>query len=892
MTPIVFFNGGVAVDECLEILIIDSLTEESTVNEAVDDVSASRLSLPSCHLQKDKMNGFSRDGDIIIGATFPIHDSRVYQDITFREPAAQTACQMFVSDNYQWLQAMVFAIEDINKNPDLLPNITLGFWIHDSCMILQRGLKGSLWMLTGKEEPIPNYQCWTNRPLAAIIGDSVSTRSIILAHILSRYRYPQISYSSTSPLLSDRNQFPSFFRTIPSSESQIAGLVQMVIQFGWTWVGLLVDDSDYGQHGFTLLKEKLVMAGTCIEFSEYILTSRVDKNALRIVQVLKTSTTKVVIIFSNDIDLAPVLNELVREDITGKIWVASDGWSTSVLFSMERYSKFLAGTIGIESHSEEILGFKTYLSNLHPLRSLNDMFIEEFWENTFGCTWLDLKSTFIALDNSTKPCTGLENLENIHAYHKDVASARFTYQTYNAVYAIALAVQDLHFCRPGAGPFHQGTCADTRYFQPWQLLHYVEHVHLEGKAGTKRFFDEHGNPPAQYDIMNWQHNLHGPLKYVKVGDYDASAPPGETLIINSSAIQWNTGKKQIPLSVCSPSCPPGHRKARMEGEPACCFHCVLCAQGEIANQTDTLECSKCPWDQLPNESQDFCIPKTTEFLSFNEPLGAMLTAVSLFSSMLPAIILGLFLRYRKTPIVRANNRSISYLLLLSLTLCFLSPLGFIGSPTPEMCLLRQVAFGITFALCVSCILAKTITVVIAFSATKPNSEFRRWTGPMLSYMIIGIGTGLQVILCVSWLSLSPPFSEHNTFAHPGKIIFECNEGSPVAFWCMLGYLGLLASVSFIVAFLARKLPDSFNEAQFITFSMFAFLSVWLSFIPAYLSTKGKYMVAMEVFAILSSLFSLVSCIFFPKCYIILLKPEINTKEHLMGRGGQTKVKRI
>ncbi|XP_069072205.1 vomeronasal type-2 receptor 26-like [Pleurodeles waltl] len=338
----------------------------------------------------------------------------------------------------------------------------------------------------------------------------------------------------------------------------------------------------------------------------------------------------------------------------------------------------------------------------------------------------------------------------------------------------------------------------------------------------------------------------------------------------------------IPTSVCSPSCLNGFRRVIIRGKPTCCFQCVPCLSGEISNPTDSNECISCPWDQWPNDKLNICIPKATEFLAYEEPFGAVLATSSISLSVIPIVILGLFIHYRNTPIIKASNSKLSYVLLLSLTLCFLCSLAFIGYPRSEKCLLRQAAFGITFALCVSCILARTIMVVIAFNATKPNSDLRRWIGPQLSYAIINVGTLIQIVLCVLWLAMAPPFSEYNIKIHPGIILLQCNEGSPIAFWCMLGYLGFLASFSFIVAFLARKLPDSFNEAQFITFSMLAFLSVWMSFIPAYLSTKGKYMVAMEIFAILSSSSSLVSCIFFPKCYIIFFRSEKNTKSRLMG----------
>ncbi|KAJ1121206.1 hypothetical protein NDU88_009327 [Pleurodeles waltl] len=339
----------------------------------------------------------------------------------------------------------------------------------------------------------------------------------------------------------------------------------------------------------------------------------------------------------------------------------------------------------------------------------------------------------------------------------------------------------------------------------------------------------------------------------------------------------------VPRSICSESCTPGYRKAAREGEPLCCFDCVPCSQGEISNDTDTVKCKKCPENQWPNERHDRCIKKVIEFLAFSEPLGLTLGISAGFLSLLTALVLFFFIKYRDTPIIKANNRGLSYLLLVALMFCFLCSFIFIDRPRKLTCMLRQTVFAVIFSVSVSSILAKTILVVLAFKATHPSSSARRWLGSQMPICIVSFCSLVQILICIIWIVKSPPFPEMNLASSKEKVIFACNEGDPIFFYCMLGYMGLLATVSFVVAFLSRNLPGSFNEAKLITFSMLVFVSVWISFIPAYLSTRGKYMVAVEVFAILCSSAGLLGCVFFPKCYIIVMRPDRNTREHLVGK---------
>ncbi|XP_034286022.2 vomeronasal type-2 receptor 116-like [Pantherophis guttatus] len=416
------------------------------------------------------------------------------------------------------------------------------------------------------------------------------------------------------------------------------------------------------------------------------------------------------------------------------------------------------------------------------------------------------------------------------------------------------------------------------------LVHsFLRSVRFNNSVGEKISFDTNGEFIGGFDIINWVTFPNQSFARIKVGMVDPTAPAEKFFNISVDSITWPEDFNQaLPLSLCNDPCETGHSKAKKEGKLFCCYDCHLCPEGKISKEKDVDDCSPCPEDQYPNPGKNMCIPKRITFLSYEEPLGISLTVLSLCFSSMTSLVITIFMKHKDTPIVKANNRNLTYILLVSLLLSFLCVFLFVGRPNTIVCLLRQSAFGLIFSVAVSCVLAKTFVVVLAFMATKPGSKLRKWVGGRMIGFILLTCSLVQICICAVWLITSPPYPDFDAHSIPEELILECHEDS-VMFYCVLGFMGFLALVSFSAAFLARKLPDSFNEAKFITFSMLVFCSVWLCFIPTYLSTRGKYTLAVEIFSMISSSAGLLVCIFLPKCFIIVMRPELNDKHQLMKR---------
>ncbi|XP_078057773.1 extracellular calcium-sensing receptor-like [Mustelus asterias] len=779
---------------------------------------------------------------------------------------------------------MLFAIEEINQSKTLLQNFTLGYKIYDDCASFAIASKAALTLVNGKQERIHYPQCKGSSNVAAIIGCALSSSSIATARAVGSFGIPMVSYFSTCSCLSDKQEYPTFFRTIPSDDYQTKILAELVKTFGWNWIGTVRSNTDYGNFGMRTFIQEAEKLGVCIAYSEVFYRTDPAEKITKVVHVIKQATTPVLIGFLLPREVRLLLKEFSRQNVSGIQWIGSEGWVTEELASPEERARFLVGTIGLATPRTEIPGLRDYLLNIHPSRFPDNIFVKKFWEAAFMCSFKAENATGqTASALPVRQCTGKERLEEIQTAYLPAIMDGSSYIVYKAVYAVAHALDDMLSCKEGNGPFVNNTCAQISNFQPWQLLHYLHSVNFTDRTGRIVYFDKNGDPVPAYELINLQLTLKRTVEVVNIGYYDGTAPFGQEFNLNIGDIMWNGVENQIPRAVCTEPCSPGTRKVNRIGQPICCFDCAECADGEISNTTDSADCMKCPLEYWSNQQKDRCVLKKVEFLSFGEVLGFVLVTLALVGVGFTLATAAIFFQYRETPIVRANNSELSFLLLFALTLCFLCSLTFIGEPTGWSCMLRRTAFGIVFVLSISCILGKTILVVIAFKATLPNNNLMNWFGPTQQRLGVFLLTFVQALICAIWLSVSPPYPLKNMAYYRDIIILECDVGSLKAFYIVSSYIGLLSTVCFVLAFLARNLPDNFNDAKYITFSMLIFCAVWITFIPAYVSSPGKYTVAVEVFAIWASSFGLLVCIFAPKCYIVLLKPEANTKKNMMGK---------
>ncbi|NP_001098013.1 vomeronasal receptor Vmn2r94 isoform X1 [Mus musculus] len=803
---------------------------------------------------------------MMIGAFFPLHTFYTEK----KRPHSAKPYQyldnyvQYNFKNYQYILALLFAIEEINGNPYILPNISLGFDFYNTKYTERDTLVFTfLWLTAHVERKVlPNYNCKKRNFTAALTGTSWIT-SAQIGTLLQLFKFPQITFGPYDTILSEHGQYSSLYQIASKDTSLTLAIVSLMVHFRWSWVGLILPDNHKGNKILSDFREEMERNRICIAFVKMIPATW---TAYFTSFWENMEETNVIIIYGDIDSLEGLMRNIGQRILTWIVWVMNIEHTITYdndYFMLDSFH----GSLIFRHNYRENFEFTKFIQTVNPNKYPEDIYLPKLWNFFFKCSFSDTNCH--VLDK----CQTNASLDLLPRHIFDVVMSEESTNIYNGVYALAHSLHQMRLQLLQMQPFENG---EGMVFFPWQLNAFLKDIEMR----DKRSLEWRQTKDSGYDILNLWNLPKGLGLKVKIGSFSANAPQGQQLSLSEQMIQWPEIFSEIPQSVCSKSCRPGFRTVTQQGKAICCYKCTPCAENEISNETDVDQCVKCPESHYANTEKDHCFPKSVSFLAYEDPLGMALGSIALCLSAFTAFVIGIFVKHRDTPIVKANNRALSYILLITLTFCFLCSLNFIGKPNTVACILQQTTFAIAFTVALATVLAKAITVVLAFKVSFPG-RMVRWLviswGPRY---IIPICTLIQLLICGIWMTTSPPFIDQDAHTEHGHIILLCNKGSAVAFHSVLGYLCILALGSYTMAFFSRNLPDTFNESKFLSFSMLVFFCVWVTFLPVYHSTKGKVMVAMEVFSILASSTALLAFIFGPKCYIILLRPEKNSFNHI------------
>ncbi|XP_051005270.1 vomeronasal type-2 receptor 116-like [Acomys russatus] len=815
------------------------------------------LTEPKCFWRmKDRNN---REGDKEVDCFFSIYAKHGYVQ---NDHFSGNIDKNLTPKNIHLIFSLYFAMEEINKNPSILPNISL--LVKVKCNILADLWKTSL--SENRRKYTPNYYCENQIRYLVVLTGPLWLISAMHSPHLYISRTPELYYGHFHPLLSANEDFPYFYQMSPKDTSLALAMVSLVVHFRWNWIGVVISDDDHGIQFLSDLRWEIQRHIICLAFvtiitMDTVLYFKMFKNYYN--QII-LSSAKVVLVYG-DKESHLQWNFIVWRSLDiRRIWVSVSQFDMITVKGDFLFNTF-HGSLFFSHQQSEISNFKQFIQTVHPLNYSNEISLSKLWWVYFNCSLSSANCTKL------KNCSTNTILKWLSRQNFGMSMSDTSYTLYNAVYAVAHSLHEMILQKVDLWSNNDEKRLE---FDSWQIFSFLKNIQFVSPAGDLVNMNQKVKLDTEYDIL---YIVYFPQNFglkVKIGKFSRYVPSDQQLYISDEMIEWATDFRQNLPSICSIPCSPGFRKSPQEGKAVCCFDCNHCPENEISNMTNMDQCVKCPDDQYANTDQTQCIKKVVTFLSYEDPLGMALTCMTLCFSALTAIVFCVFLKHQDTPIVKANNRALSYVLLVSLFVCFLCSLFYIGHPNTVTCIMQQTTFAIVFTVAVSTVLAKTLTVVLAFKVTVPDRRMRFLLLSGLPNFIIPIGTGIQLILCGIWVGTSTPFVDADVHVEHGHIVIICNKGSVIFFYCVLGYLGSLALASFTVAFLARNLPDTFNEAKYLTFSMVVFCSVWITFLAAYHSTKGKAMVAVEIFSILASSAGMLLCIFAQKCYIILLRPQI------------------
>ncbi|KAM9840591.1 metabotropic glutamate receptor 1 [Aulostomus maculatus] len=806
------------------------------------------------------------DGDVIIGALFSVH----------HQPSAEKVAERKCGDvreqyGIQRVEAMFHTLDRINADQNLLPNISLGCEIRDSCwhssVALEQSIEfirdslisirddkdGSKWCIDGtpSNQPPP-----TKKPIAGVIGPGSSSVAIQVQNLLQLFNIPQIAYSATSIDLSDKTLFKYFLRVVPSDTLQARAMLDIVKRYNWTYVSAVHTEGNYGESGMEAFKELASQEGLCIAHSDKIYSNAGEKHFDRLLRKLRERLPKarVVVCFCEGMTVRGLLTAMRRLGVFGEfLLIGSDGWADRYEV-VEGFEQEAEGGITMKLQSAVVKSFDDYYLKLRLDTNTRNPWFPEFWQYRFQCR---LPGHPQENKNYKKVCSGNESL---HENYVQDSKMGFVI---NAIYAMAHGLHDMHkeLC-----PGQTGLCEAMDPIDGSKLLDYLLKTSFRGVSGEDIYFDENGDTPGRYDIMNLQSVGDGRYDYINVGSWHEGI-----LNIDDNKLWMNDS--EMVRSVCSEPCSKGQIKVIRKGEVSCCWICTTCKDNEYVQ--DEFTCKACELGWWPDDDLAGCQPLPLKYLDWADVESIVAVVFSCVGILITSFVTFVFIQYRDTPVVKSSSRELCYIILAGIFLGYICPFTLIARPTVASCYLQRLLVGLSSAMCYSALVTKTNRIARILAGSKKKICTRKprfmsaWAQVIIAFMLISVQLTLEITLII----LEPP-EPIKSYPSIREVYLICNT-SNVGMVAPLGYNGLLIMSCTYYAFKTRNVPANFNEAKYIAFTMYTTCIIWLAFVPIYFGSN--YKIITTSFSVSLSVTVALGCMFTPKMYIIIAKPERNVR---------------
>ncbi|XP_031660185.1 metabotropic glutamate receptor 4 isoform X2 [Oncorhynchus kisutch] len=644
-------------------------------------------------------------------------------------------------------------------------------------------------------------------------------------------------------------------------------MVDIVKAMGWNYVSTVASEGNYGESGVdAFIQKSREDGGVCISQSVKIPREPKLGEFDKVIRRLSENpNARVVILFANEDDIRQILQAAKKANQTGHfIWVGSDSWGSKIspILNQEEMAE---GAVTILPKRQPIRGFDRYFISRTLDNNRRNIWFAEFWENNFQCK---LSRHALKKGSGIKKCTNHERIGKDSSYEQE-GKVQFVV---DAVYAMAHALHNMHkeLC-----PGKVGLCSKMETINGTMLLKFIRNVNFTGIAGTPVIFNVNGDAPGRYEIYQYQMK-HNTTEYKIIGHW------ADQLHLETKEMRWPGGTWQVPQSICSQPCHPGERKKTVKGVP-CCWHCERCDGYQY--QADTYSCKMCRFDLRPNENHTACEAIPIIKLEWSSPWAVIPVLIAVLGIMATMFVVATFIRYNDTPIVKASGRELSYVLLTGIFLCYATTFLMISAPDVGICSLRRIFLGLGMSISYAALLTKTNRIYRIFEQGKMSVSAPRFISPASQLVITFSLISVQLLGVCIWFGVDPSQAiidyEDQRTSNPdmSRGVLKCDI-SDLSLICLLGFSMLLMVTCTVYAIKTRGVPETFNEAKPIGFTMYTTCIVWLAFIPIFFGTSHsteKMYIQTTTLTISVSLSASVSLgmLYMPKVYVVLFHPEQN-----------------